>query len=98
MSITEFADKAIAAAATIWRVTEDDIRSKDRHQPVAFARQVAMVVTIEVTGASNVKVAKVFGKNVSTVWHARNQVADIRSVDQKESARLDAMRELLNAI
>lgn len=65
----------IKETAKLWNVKEEDIYKKGRSQPLAFARQVAMFLTHELTGLSTVRVGKIFGnRDHTTVMYAIKQI------------------------
>ena len=70
----------------------DDLLSASRAQPVAFARQVAMYLSRELTDATLPAIGRAFGnRNHTTVMHACKRTAE-RIATDKEA--YEAVRKL----
>ena len=65
-------------------ITMDELLSASRAQPVAFARQVAMYLSRELTDATLPAIGRAFGKNHTTVMHACKRTAE-RMADDREA-------------
>ena len=77
----------------LWNVKEEDMIKKGRSQPLAFARQVAMFLTYELTGLSTIKVGKVFGnRDSSTVYYATQQIAQAMQQSPKIKEAVEQLR------
>jgi chromosomal replication initiator protein len=64
-------DTVQRATAAAFGLTQADLVAQDRRPPVALARQVAMYLSREMTGASFPAIGAAFGgRNHSTVLHA----------------------------
>jgi chromosomal replication initiator protein len=73
-------------------ITMDDLLSSSRAQPVAFARQVAMYLSRELTDVSLPAIGRAFGnRNHTTVMHACKRTAE-RIATDKEA--YEAVRKL----
>jgi len=65
-------------------VTVDQLKSKRRTQDLARARQIAMYLAREMTGASLNQIGRAFGnKDHSTVSHACHKIADLMKGDAR---------------
>jgi chromosomal replication initiator protein len=65
-------------------VTVDQLKSKRRTQDLARARQIAMYLSREMTGASLNQIGRAFGnKDHSTVSHACHKIADLMKTDAR---------------
>lgn len=74
----------------------DDLTGKSRSGPINQARQIAMYLARETTGASLPQIGDAFGgRKHSTVLHSCNKIADELSVDTKVQAAVQALREKL---
>ncbi len=74
----------------------DDLTGKSRSGPVNQARQIAMYLARETTGASLPQIGDAFGgRKHSTVLHSCNKVAEEIGVDTKIQATVQALREKL---
>ena len=68
-------ENIIKETSKLWNVREEEMINKGRTQPLAFARQVAMFLTYELTGLSTIKVGKAFGnRDRSTVYYATQKI------------------------
>ncbi len=72
-------------------ITLDELLSASRAQPVAFARQVAMYLSRELTDATLPAIGRAFGKNHTTVMHACKRTA-ARMAEDREA--YDAVHKL----
>jgi chromosomal replication initiator protein len=61
----------------------DELLSASRAQPVAFARQVAMYLSRELTDATLPAIGRAFGKNHTTVMHACKRTAERMAGDRE---------------
>ncbi len=75
-------DEVISAAAGEVGVSSRELRARDRRPPVVWARQLAMYLARELTGASLPDIGRAFGgRNHTTVLHA------VRRVRARDGAR-----------
>jgi len=69
---------------TVHDVTVDQLKSKRRTQDLARARQIAMYLSREMTGASLNQIGRAFGnKDHSTVSHACQKIAGLMKTDAR---------------
>ncbi len=69
---------------TVHDVTVDQLKSKRRTQDLARARQIAMYLSREMTGASLNQIGRAFGnKDHSTVSHACQKIAGLMKTDPR---------------
>ena len=71
-SVEEIQERTAAA----FDLTAEDLRSPTREAKVAWARQVAMYLSRELTDATLPAIGKAFGRNHTTVMHACKRTAD----------------------
>jgi chromosomal replication initiator protein len=87
-SVKEIQEQTCAA----FDITMDDLLSSSRAQPVAFARQVAMYLSRELTDATLPAIGRAFGnRNHTTVMHACKRTAERMSTDK---AAYEAVQKL----
>jgi chromosomal replication initiator protein len=73
-------------------VSMDALLSSSRAQPAAFARQVAMYLSRELTGVSLPTIGRAFGnRNHTTVLHACRRTSERITSDQQAKATIDAI-------
>jgi chromosomal replication initiator protein len=78
-SVKEIQEQTCAA----FGITMDDLLSSTRTQPVAFARQVAMYLSRELTDVSLPAIGRAFGnRNHTTVMHACKRTAERIATDK----------------
>jgi len=81
---TTKADAILSAVCDVWHVGKEELLGRSRRQPVAFARQVAMAVTYQLTHMSLDDVGEYYGeRDHGTVLWARkvvNKAADDAAV------------------
>ena len=86
-----------SAVASVFCVSVEAIESRDKHQPVALARQVAMYYVYK-SGTTMVDTARLFDRHHTNVTHAVRCVTNWRTCDwevQKLTNEVeDAMPEL----
>lgn len=86
-----------SAVASVFCVSVDAIESRDKHQPVALARQVAMYYVYK-AGNGVVETARLFDRHHTNVTHAVRCVTNWRTCDwevQELTNKVeDAMPEL----
>ncbi len=84
-------DDVIAAAAGEVGVNRQELRARNRRPPVVWARQLAMYLARELTGASLPDIGRAFGgRNHTTVLHAVRCVE--RKMDADEGTRSAVQR------
>lgn len=82
------------AVCAVWDVSRHDLLGRSRSQPVAFARQLAMALTYNMTGCSLHDVGGIFGRNHATVIHARNVINN----NMNNPVVKDHIRNVINMI
>ena len=71
-------ERVINEVASIYGISEEDIRSKKRSADISTARQIAIYVVHKITKLSYVEIGKEFGnRDHSTIVYAINKVKDI---------------------
>ena len=69
---------------TAFGISIEDLLSASRVQPVAFARQVAMYLSRELTDATLPAIGRAFGnRNHTTVMHACKRTAERMATDRQ---------------
>ena len=72
---TSSAQAILKAVCDVWHVTSEEMLGRSRRQPIAFARQVAMALTYEMTPMSLEDVGDFYGdRDHGTVIWARSVV------------------------
>ena len=72
--------------------------SRTRTQQIAYARQVAMYLSSELTDKSHVQIGVNIGnRNHATVIHAIKQIKDMMEVDERTRQDIDALMDILKA-
>jgi chromosomal replication initiator protein len=85
-----------AATADVLDVSLDDLLAQDRRPKVAFARQVAMYLSRELTEESLPAIGRSFGgRNHSTVMHAHRRIAASLATDLDTARMVDGVRNHL---
>jgi chromosomal replication initiator protein len=89
-------EDVIAAVSAELGVGGKELTARDRRPAVVWARQLAMFLTRELTGASLPDIGRAFGgRNHTTVLHAVRRVE--RELDRDEGAR-NAVQSLLTRL
>lgn len=82
--------------AKFYGVTVKDIKGTKRVQNIAFARQVAMYLTRELTDYSLPKIGKEFGgRDHSTVLHSYNKIKHLLEEDSNQRIDIEAIKTKL---
>jgi len=87
----------IEQVAAVTGVPADVILGKGRVRRIARARQVAMVLSRELTGQSYPRIGRAFRRDHSTVIHATQQVEAWRRSEPHTIRQLAAARQLIGA-
>ena len=78
------------------KITQLD--SRTRTQQIAYARQVAMYLSSELTDKSHVQIGVNIGnRNHATVIHAIKQIKDMMEVDERTRQDIDELMDILKA-
>lgn len=93
-------DRIITFVAGYFYLTPEELRSKRRTRDIAFARQIAMYLTRELTDLSLPKIGDEFGgRDHTTVLHAIRKINKMTADDDEEKIKLDLLKnELVNNI
>jgi chromosomal replication initiator protein len=90
-------DNITATVADRFSLAPDDLSGSSRLARVAWARQLAMFLSRELTDAPLQRIGDAFGgRNHATVLHACKRVADRISVNNDDARDLQELTELLN--
>ena len=80
--------------STKLNVSIDDLSSKSRTKDIAFARQIAMYLSREVTNISLLKIGDNFGtRDHTTVMHAIDKVKHLISTDNDVKTIVDDLAD-----
>ena len=80
--------------ARLFGVTEELILGRQRWQPLATARQVAMLITLESLPFGTMQqVAMYFGKHRTALIHARSTILNVMSYDPKLAKVVEVLRK-----
>ena len=88
-------DEIIKAVCSTYDVTYDDIKSNNRTQPLATARQVAMFLARKLTGNSTPTVANAFKRNHTTVVHGTQTIQKRIDVEIELKKTIEQITEQL---
>jgi|SRR5215469_7461850 len=76
----------IARVTDYFGITLDQMKQRDRHRPVVYARQVAMYIMYSRTTLSLKNIGERFGnRDHTTVLHAKQLIKDLMDVDPRVS-------------
>lgn len=89
--------KIVAAAAKVWHVKRRDFFTRDRHEPLAFARQVAMVLSMKRTGSAKAA-GRFFKRDRTTVWKALRAVQARIETEPRERQNVERVKEAVRMI
>lgn len=78
--------------ATDYGVTHEELAGRDRHEPIATARRIAMALCRELTMATLHKLGEAFDRDHGTVLHAQVSVRDQCETDAAFAARVGTLR------
>ena len=88
-------DEIIKTVCSTYDVTYDDIKSNNRTQPLATARQVAMFLARKLTGNSTPTVANAFKRNHTTVVHGTQTIQKRIDVEPELKKTIEQITEQL---
>ncbi len=73
--------------------------SRSRKQEIAYARQLAMYISAELTNKSNIQIGLNIGKrNHATVIHACKQIKDLLDTDDRVRQDVEAIKEIAKTL
>jgi hypothetical protein len=84
-----------AAVSTRFDCSVDQLLSKDRARRYARPRQIAMKLSYELTGRSLMQIGRNFGRDHTTVLHARRKIAALEQSSKKLAAAINDCRGLI---
>jgi chromosomal replication initiator protein len=77
---------------SFYRISHDDLISKKRSQGISYPRQLAMYLSISMTGASLPDIGKAFGgKDHTTVMYACNQIEKKRQLSKEIDREIESL-------
>lgn len=72
--------------------------SRSRKQEIAYARQIAMYLSSELTDMSNIQIGNNIGKrNHATVIHSYKQIKDLMDTDEKARQDVETIKDLVRS-
>ena len=83
----------IESCAKYYNIRKEDIMGTRKTKEIALPRQVSMYLLREILGLSQLKIAKFFGKDHTTVMYAINKVEKEISEDSNFHIEIDNLRE-----
>jgi chromosomal replication initiator protein len=87
------AEKILAAVCDYFKMTPEALRGKSRKKELVFARMMAMILMTEMTQLSLKAIGELFGgRDHSTVIHARDTIAERRTVGDADVVK--ALQEI----
>ena len=92
-----FVSRIQATVAEAYGISLDHMTSPDRHQSVAWPRQVAMYLARETTHHTLPRIGQFFKRDHTTVIHAIRTVERKTAADPLRRADVEALREALAA-
>lgn len=75
-----------------FRITQQALFSRQRHEPVAFARQVALTLSYKETGLTAAEVGWMFGRTAGDVYYSVRAVANRVITNQHSKRIVDAVK------
>jgi hypothetical protein len=93
LSDDEGIEIVMRVVARDYRLHVDAFLGKERHEPLATARRIAMALSRELTGATLQIIGDTFGgRDHGTVVHAQNSIANQCDTDDALAARVGTLR------
>lgn len=86
-------DMVIESCAKFYNIRKEDILGTRKTKEIAKPRQVSMYLLREILGLSQLKIAKLFGKDHTTVMYAINKVEKEISEDSNFHLEIDNLRD-----
>jgi len=87
-------EKIVEVVGRHFSIKTEDFKSKKRTKDLAFARQIAMYLTCELTDLSLPKIGDEFGgRDHTTVIHARDKIAQDISTNRELSLLIDNLKK-----
>lgn len=85
-----------AAVADHFDLTIEELLGKDRSRRVSGPRQIAMFLACEYSGQTLPMIASAFGRDHSTVVHARDRVRSIHRTDPAAADAVDSLKAVIH--
>ena len=92
------ADRARLVVSALFHVSIEEITSKKRTDRIAWARQVAMVMTHRISDCTLEEVGRIFGKDHGTVIHAERVVQQRTSMGHRFSQQVELVEQKLREV
>ena len=90
--------RIVATTAAVYRIEPAALLGRERSQPTALARQMAMSIAVELTGATTIEIGRRFERDHGTVSHAIATVEDRRATEHVTAAAYDAIKARLRCV
>ena len=91
-------DRITLAVADHFELSIDELLGPSRTRRVAGPRQIAMFLACEYSGETLPMIAQAFGRDHSTVVHARDKVRAARREDPAAADAVDSLKEAIHSI
>jgi chromosomal replication initiator protein len=88
-------DEIVKAVCSVYNVNHNDIISANRTQPLATARQVAMFISVKLTGKSLPTIGEEFKRNHTTVLHGAQSIQKRLDVEPELKKLVEQITEKL---
>lgn len=86
----------VSAVAAVTGITRDQMLGRRRAAPIVRARQMAMHLAMQHSGQSSLVIARMLGRDHSTVLHGRDVIAARAAREPALAAQLRQLRQILN--
>lgn len=93
----ESAALVLGAVARAFGFSRAQIQARDRHERLAWARQVAVALLMELTPCTTARASQLIGRDHSTVHYARHRVADLIATDRHLAAEIQRLKAKIQA-
>ena len=89
------AEDIINSVCNFYKVSKQDLLSKKKTKEIALARQVSMYLVIDLMTLPQLTVAKIFGRDHSTVTYTRDKISEQMEIDKKLSTEVNDIKQML---
>lgn len=89
------ADDIINRVCNFYKVSKAELLSKKKTKEIALARQVAMYLVLEMMSLPQLTVAKLFGRDHSTVIYTRDKIMELMETDTKLAVDVNDIKKML---
>lgn len=93
----ELAALVFEEVARAFGFSRAQIQARDRHERLAWARQVAVALLIDLTPCTTARASQLIGRDHSTVHYARHRVADLIATDRHLAAEIQRLKAKIQA-